>query len=72
MIIFDETSLSVLWIRIRINLALLVPDPYWECGSRSRNRKMEIDQNLQINLVSCLLKQTFVPSHVSFLTQHLL
>jgi hypothetical protein len=42
----------VLWIRIPINLADLDPDPYWVCGSGSRS--MEIDQNLQINLISCL------------------
>jgi hypothetical protein len=38
----------VLWIRIQ--LAVLDPDPYWECISGSRS--MEIDQNLQINLVN--------------------
>ncbi len=40
---------------IRILLTVLDPDLYWECGSRSRS--MEIDQNLQINLVSCLSKR---------------
>ncbi len=35
--------------RIGIELALLDPDQYWECGSGSRNK--EIDQNLQINLI---------------------
>ncbi len=32
---------SLLWIRIRIHLAVLDPDPYWECGSGS----MEMDPN---------------------------
>ncbi len=32
-------------------------DPYWECGSGSRS--MEIDQNEQINLVSCLSYRLF-------------
>jgi hypothetical protein len=40
---------SVLWIRIRIDLAVLNPDPYWECGSGFKS--MEIDQNEQINLI---------------------
>jgi hypothetical protein len=33
----------VLWIRIRIDLALLNPDPapYWECGSGSGSRSKE-------------------------------
>jgi hypothetical protein len=40
--------IPVLWIWIRIDLPVLdpEPDPYWECGSRSR--KMEIEQNVQI------------------------
>jgi hypothetical protein len=48
---FDEkrSLLAVLWIRIRIHLAVLYPDPYWGCGSGSK--RMEIDQNLQINLL---------------------
>jgi hypothetical protein len=45
----------VLWIRIRIHLAVLDPDSYWECGSGSRS--MKYDQNLLINLVSCLSKR---------------
>jgi hypothetical protein len=44
---------------IRSHLAVLDPDPYWEC--RSGFRSMEIDQNSQINLVSCLSK---MPLHV--------
>jgi hypothetical protein len=37
-----------------LDLALLDPDPdpYWECGSGPRSRCKEIDQNLQINLIS--------------------
>jgi hypothetical protein len=53
----SDTVPAVLWIHIliRINLAVLDPDPdrYWECGSGSRS--MEIGQNLQ-NLVLCLSK----------------
>ncbi len=32
----------MLWIRIRIELALLdpTPIPYWECGSGSRNEEI--------------------------------
>jgi hypothetical protein len=50
----------VLWIRIRtawihIHLGVLDPDPYWECGSISRS--MEIDQSLQINLISYILRR---------------
>ncbi len=33
----------------RIDLAVLDPDLYWECGSGSKS--MEIDPNKQINLV---------------------
>ncbi len=44
----------MLKIRIHIDLADLDPDPDWECGSGSGSRSMEIDQNYQINLVSCL------------------
>jgi hypothetical protein len=51
----------MLWIliRIRFHLAALDPDPdpYWECGSGSGYGSMEIYQNLQINLVSCLSKR---------------
>jgi hypothetical protein len=52
----------VLWIRIRIHFVVLDPDPYWEYGSGFRI--MEIDQNLQINLVSSLFQKGFctVPS----------
>jgi hypothetical protein len=39
------------------DLAVLDPDPYWECGPGSRST--EIDQNLQINLVSSLIKKAF-------------
>ncbi len=35
---------AVLWIRIRINLAVLDPDPYWECGSGYKS--MKIDQQI--------------------------
>jgi hypothetical protein len=35
---------TVLWIRIRIDLALLDPDPYEEYGSGSR--RQDIDRNL--------------------------
>jgi hypothetical protein len=38
-----------------IHMDVLGPDPYWEYVSGSRS--MEIDQNLQINLVSCLSKR---------------
>ncbi len=41
-------------IRIRIDLAVLDPDPYWECGFGSRS--MEIDRSKQRNLVSGLSK----------------
>ncbi len=44
-----------MWILIRIDLVVLDPDPYRECGSGSMS--MEIDQNLQINLVSCFSKR---------------
>ncbi len=40
---------------ISIDVAVLDPDPYWECESRSRS--MEIYQNEQINLISCLSKR---------------
>jgi hypothetical protein len=42
---------------VRIHLAILDPDPYWECGSGSGTRSMEIGQYLQINLVFCLSKR---------------
>jgi hypothetical protein len=50
----------VLWIRIRIDLAVLDPnpDPYWECESGTGSRRMEINQNYQINLVSCLSRRS--------------
>ena len=35
-------EIPLLWIRFRIDLAVLDPDPCWVCGSRS----IEIDQNL--------------------------
>jgi hypothetical protein len=47
---------------IRIDLAFLDPDPYWELGSRSRSKK--IDQIKQINLISSL------PTFVCFLTYY--
>jgi hypothetical protein len=56
-------SSPVLWIRIRIDLAVvdLDPDPYWECGYRS----MEIDKNLvNKNLFFCLSKQKGVCTFV--------
>jgi hypothetical protein len=40
---------------IRIHLAVLDTDLYWECGSGSRS--MEIDQNFQIDLLYCLSKR---------------
>jgi hypothetical protein len=39
---FPESSLVC--IRIRIDLALPHPDPFWECGPGSRSRSKEIDQ----------------------------
>jgi hypothetical protein len=36
---------ALLLIRIRIDLAFMDLDPYWECGSGSRTRGMEIDQH---------------------------
>ncbi len=42
---------------IRIHLAILNPDPYWEWGSGSGSRSMKIGQNFQINLASCLSKR---------------
>ncbi len=39
------------------DMALLDPDPYRECGSGSRSK--EIDQNLQINLISRLTRKLF-------------
>jgi hypothetical protein len=50
---------AVLWIRIHLDLAVLDPDPYWECVPGSGSRSKEIDQNLQINLVFCLSKMLF-------------
>ncbi len=66
---------SVLWIQIRIHLDVLDPDPYWECGSGSGSRSMEIDQNLLIDLVSAFQKGffTFVGTvPVCFLAYYLL
>jgi hypothetical protein len=64
----------VLWIRIRIliymdtvriHLAVLDLDPYWECGSGSKS--MEFGQNLQICKPDSLpFKKAFVPSWVFF------
>jgi hypothetical protein len=57
----------VLWIWIRIDLA--VPDlyPYWECGSGSGS--MEFDQ---INLVSCLSKRLlYLRRYGLFLTYYI-
>ncbi len=36
-------------------MALLDPDPYWECGSGSRSK--EIGQNLHVHLISSLSKR---------------
>ncbi len=56
-------------IRIRIDLAVLDPDPYWEC--RSGSRSMEIDQNKQINLVSCLSKRFLYSTFVVIVPRRL-
>ncbi len=45
----------VLWIRI--HLAVVDPDPYWECGCWSGSRSIEIDQTSLISLVSCLYRK---------------
>ncbi len=50
-------SSPVLWIRIRIGMALLDPGQYCECESGSGSRSMEIDQNYQVNFVSRLSKR---------------
>jgi len=65
---------AVLWIRIRIgiHLAVLDPVPYWECGSWSGSRRTEIDQNLQLDLVSCLSKRLLYLRRHVFLTYYLL
>ena len=58
-------------IRVRIDLALLDPDPdpYWECGSGSRRK--EIDQNQQINLISSLSKWLlYLHRYVCFMTYY--
>jgi hypothetical protein len=44
---------------IRIDLAPLDPDPYWESGSGFGLRTKEIDQNLKINLISRFKKRLF-------------
>jgi hypothetical protein len=63
-------SQAKFWILIcsRLHLAALDtdPDPYWECGSGSGYRSMEIGQNLQINLVTCLWYLPIV-QHMSFI-----
>ncbi len=48
--------------QIRIHLAVLDPDLYWERGSGSRS--MEIDQNFQIDLVSSLSKLQYLCRYV--------
>ncbi len=60
-------NINQLWIRIRIHLADLDPDPYWECGLG--NGSNEIDKNLQIFNKPGLLpfERAFLPSHVWFL-----
>ncbi len=45
--IYYQKAVLYIWIRMD-------PDPYWKCGSRYKSRRMEIYQNLRINLVSCL------------------
>ncbi len=55
--ISQQVKIAELWIRIRIGSAVLDPNPYWECGSGSRS--MEIDQNLQVNLVSWFCKYVY-------------
>jgi hypothetical protein len=37
---------TVFRIRIRIDLALLDPDLYWECGSGSRSKEIKYQKNL--------------------------
>ncbi len=56
----------VLWIRIRIGL--VVPDPYWECGSGSRS--MEFDQiNLVLHFKMLLyLRSSFWPITYPYFT----
>jgi hypothetical protein len=49
----------VSWILIRIGYSVLDPDPYWECGSGSGSRSMEIGQ--RVNLIFSLLP---VPTYV--------
>ncbi len=60
---------------IRIHLAVLDPDPYW--GSREADP--EIDQDLQVILVSCLSKRLlylrryrYVFGLITYLTAYLL
>jgi hypothetical protein len=55
--------------RICIHLAFLDPDLYWKC--RAGSRRMEKDQNLQIYLVSCLLKRPLYLRSYVFLTYYL-
>ncbi len=49
--------LPVLWTWIRLDVALLDPDLFWESGSASRS--MGIDQNYQWNLISAFQKRLF-------------
>jgi hypothetical protein len=47
------------WILIHIDLAVLDPDPYWECGSGSKS--MEIESQKLTN------KSGFLPFKYAFL-----
>jgi hypothetical protein len=46
-------------------LALLVPDPYWECGSGFISK--EIYKNIEINLILAFLK---VITYIKYLYFH--
>jgi hypothetical protein len=56
--VHHETKKTVLRIRIRFDLALLDPDLYWECGYRSRSKKIDKKKTKKI-LISSLSKWLF-------------